>query len=460
MRDFTQGAIAGHLLRTAASVAIGMLAQIAFQLVDLYFVTEIGVAAIAGVNAAGNVVFTMAALTQVLSIGTVSLVAHAIGRSDHADGCLILNQSFVLASVCGLTSMAVILLLAEPYLQMVAADQATADAGIEFIHWVLPGYVMTFPMIVLSSALRGAGIVPQAIFFHTLTVVINAFLAPVLIAGWGTGVALGVKGAGLATSISIVVGFVVFVVYFRFAQRWMALRWALMRPNAKQFGRILAIGVPAGCDLVLYFFYVASVQYVIRDFGAAAQAGFGIGSQVMYLVALPGLAIGFAAGPIAGQNFGAKNSERVRETFGKAALIGSAAMAAAICTLQWGASALVALFNADASAVVEAVMFLQLASWALLAQGLVYTCSGIFQGLGNTVPSLISSATRLAAFTVPVAWMYLRPGFRIEYVWYLSVASVTLQAIVSLWFLHVELRRRSLPNSASLTVKVESAQAG
>ena len=77
------------------------------------------------------------------------------------------------------------------------------------------------------------------------------------------------------------------------------------------------------------------IYYALRDFGAAAQAGFGIGTRVLGLIQMPALAIALAAGPIAGQNFGAGNAARVRETFIKAAVIATAVMIAFTIVAQW-----------------------------------------------------------------------------------------------------------------------------
>jgi putative MATE family efflux protein len=446
VKDFTKGSIVNHILTMATPVAVGMMAQIAYQLIDLYFVTRIGVAATAGVNAAGNVAFIVGALTQVLGIGTGALVAHAVGRQDQTDANVLFNQSMTLSLACAVITMALVYLTIRPYLRSVAADTATINAGTAFILWVLPGYAVMLPMTVLSFALRGCGVVRPTIAFYMLTVIVNAILAPILIAGGGTGVALGVKGAGLATSISVAVGFVVFATYFQRSQRYMTIQGRLMRPQLKQWGRVLTVGLPAGGDIALYFFYTAVVYYAIRNFGAAAQAGFGIGARVLQTILLPGVSIALSVGPIVGQNFGAKNCERVKETFRKTLLMGTAAMMATIVLVQWRPYALVNMFGADAEAIAIAAVFLQLTSWSLVAQGLVTTCSSMFQGLGNTVPSLISSFTRLFAFAVPAVWLSTEPAFRIEHVWYLSVASLMLQAIVSLWLLRVEFRRR-LPST-------------
>jgi putative MATE family efflux protein len=332
-----------------------------------------------------------------------------------------------------------------PYLQSVAADEATISEGAKFMHWVLPGFALMFPMTTIGSALRGTGIVQPTIVIQMLTVVINAILAPILIAGWGTGVPLGVQGAGLASSISIVIGTVLLAVYFHRLEHFVAIKPELMKPLFPQWRRILNIGLPAGGEFALMFVFSAVVYYSIRNFGASAQAGFGIGSRVLQAIMLPAMAIAFAAGPIAGQNYGARNVERVRETFRKAAIIGTGAMILVTIFAQWRPQALVGMFKADQEAINVAALFLQLISWNFVAQGLIFTCSSMFQGLGNTVPSLISSATRVIVFAVPAIWLSTRPDFKIEQVWYLSIGSATLQALVSLTLLRMEFGKRLRP---------------
>jgi len=81
----------------------------------------------------------------------------------------------------------------------------------------------------------------------------------------------------------------------------------------------------------------------------------------------------------------------------------------------------------------------------LVAHGLIYACSSMFQGLGNTKPALLSSGARLIMYGLPLIWLSARPGFRIEQVWYLSIATTTLQAAFSLWLLRLEFRKRLVP---------------
>ena len=82
MRDLTVGSVQSHLFRLALPIAAGMIFQTLYYLVDLYFVAHLGEVAIAGVAAAGNIVFLVVALTQVVSTGTMSLLSQAVGRKD------------------------------------------------------------------------------------------------------------------------------------------------------------------------------------------------------------------------------------------------------------------------------------------------------------------------------------------------------------------------------------------
>ena len=104
MKDLTTGPIHRHILTMAMPMAIGMLVQTLYYLVDLYFVSKIGDAAIAGVGAAGTVTFFVLGLTQMLGVGTVALIAHAVGRKDQPDANLIFIWTVGWKTSCGHSS--------------------------------------------------------------------------------------------------------------------------------------------------------------------------------------------------------------------------------------------------------------------------------------------------------------------------------------------------------------------
>ncbi|MBR1151770.1 MATE family efflux transporter [Bradyrhizobium sp. JYMT SZCCT0428] len=450
MKDLTQGSIVSHILNMAPPILAGMVTIMICQLVDLYFVAGLGEAAIAGVAAAGNLGFLLNGGLQVLGVGTVSLIAHAVGRKDRLDANLVFNQALGLAAVSGLLTWVVGSAFASGYMRMVAADEATVAAGTTYLLWFMPALALQFASRVMGAALSGTGIVRPSMIVQTLAVMINIALAPVLISGWGTGLALGVAGAGLASSLAVVMGVLMMWIYFRRLERYVGFDFAQIRPQLRQWKRILNVGLPAGGEFAIIFLWMGVIFYALRDFGAAAQAGFGIGTRVLGLIQMPALAIAIAAGPIAGQNFGAGNAARVRETFTKAAVVATLVMVTFTILAQWQPGLLLGGFANDPETIAVAILFLQMVSLNLVAQGFTFVSNSMFQGLGNTKPILLSSGARLITYALPVLWLSARPGFRIEYAWYISNATTTLQAALSLWLLHLEFRKRLAPLKSAL----------
>jgi Na+-driven multidrug efflux pump len=92
-----------------------------------------------------------------------------------------------------------------------------------------------------------------------------------------------------------------------------------------------------------------------------------------------------------------------------------------------------------------AIVFLSIISWNFFAMGLVFTCSSLFQGLGHTLPSTLSMGLRLLTFAIPGIWLSRLPGFELRHLWYLSVVTALLQAMVSLALLRREFHLRLEP---------------
>jgi len=453
MKDLTQGSITRLLIGLAVPIAIGMLFQTLYFLVDLYFVSRLGDAAIAGVSSAGTAGFVILALTQMLGVGTVALVAQAAGAKDQAQANLVFNQSVLLSALCGAATLIAGILVTGPYLRAVSADEATARAGIAYLYAYTPGLALQFAVVALGSALRGTGIVRPTMLVQMLTVVVNIVLAPVLIAGWGTQRPLGTAGAGLASSLAIGVGVLLLWIYFVRLEHYVGLSSKLWRPQWATIRRILNIGLPAGGEFFMMFVILGVIYWVIRGFGPAAQAGFGIGGRMMQALFLPVMALAFGATPLAGQNFGARHYERVRATFWHAALLSSVLMLGLTLVCQLRPQLFIQGFSRQPDVVAVGAEYLRIISWNFVATGLIFTCSGLFQALGNTWPSLLSSASRLLTFALPAFWLSTRPGFTLTQVWHLSVATVALQALTSLWLLRREFRRK-LRAAAILPVAV------
>jgi len=441
MRDLTQGTIWRHLVGMALFIGAGLIVQTLYMLIDLYFVARFGKEAVAGVASASSAMFIAMSISQLVSAGALALISHAVGRKDPEDAQLVFEQALSLGLVIGALFLCLGYGLGPWLLRRIAADRATAVNARHYLFTYLPALATMFPSAALGSALRASGVVGMPMMLQSGTVLVNAILAPILVIGLGTGHPFGVIGAGLASSIAAVAGLIGLCVLFNRAQSHMRLHSAL-RPRMDVWKRITAIGLPATGEFALIFITTAVAYWSIRGFGPQAQAGYGIGARVMQAIFLPAMAVAFATGPIAGQNFGARHAQRVRDTFRHAALMGAVIMLALTALCQINPALPVRPFSNDPAVTAVAAEFLRIASWNFVAVGLTFSCSGMFQALGDTRPALISSASRLLTYVVPAVWLAGQPWAALRDFWYLSVASLTVQAVFAVALLRHQLHHK------------------
>ena len=441
MEDLTTGSITRHLLKTTSFMLVTMVFQTLYFLVDLYFVGRLGKEAIAGVGIAGNLTFIVLAITQMLAVGTTTLVSHAVGRKDRERAQLVLSQAILLAIVIGILFFVTMTALRGAYVRTLSPDAVSAERAHEYLSWYTAAMALQFPMVVMGAALRGTGNFKPGMIVQTATVIINIVLVPTLMFGWLTGRPMGVAGAGLATFIAIFVGTVWLSFFFAAATSYFHVRLD-PKPHGRLWGDMLKIGLPAGVEFLLVALYLFVVYTLSRPFGAEAQAGFGIGQRIIQAGFMPVVALGFAVAPVAGQNFGARQPHRVRETFARAATLAAVVMAVFTLLCSVVPEPLIRVFSSDAAVISVGSEYLRIASWSLVASGVVYVNGSMFQAMGNTLPPLVASFTRSLVALVPAIFLVRMAGFQLRWFWWLSVGATVLQLTINMLLLRREFRIR------------------
>jgi putative MATE family efflux protein len=447
MQDLTTGSVTRHLLKTTSFMLVTMVFQTLYFLVDLYWVGRLGKEAVAGVGVAGNLTFVVLALSQMLGVGTTAVVSHAAGRKEHDRAVLLFNQSQVLSIVAGVAFLAVMMTARLPYARTLGADAATVTLAADYLLWFIPAMALQFAMVAMGSALRGTGNFKPGMIVQTATVILNLLLAPILIFGWFTGYPMGVAGAAISTLVAVVVGIIWLATHFLSPSQYLHFRPADWRPQLAIWRSILKIGLPAGAEFALTAVYLFIVYKVCQPFGASAQAGFGIGLRLIQSLFLPVVALGFAVSPVAGQNVGAGKPDRVRSAFRSAIGMAAGLMTVSGLICYFAAAPLMAVFSSDAEVIAVGVEYLRIIAWSFVASGVVFVTSSMFQALGNTIPPLLSSVTRITLVAIPLVLLSRRPDFRLEWIWYLSAVAVTLQMLANVLLLQREMRLRLAPQT-------------
>jgi len=442
VQDLTTGSITRHLLKTASFMLVTMVFQTLYFLIDLYWVGHLGKEAVAAVAIAGNLTFLVLALSQMLGVGTTTLMSHAVGRRDQGYALLAFNQSQLLSAVVGAMFLAAALLLRGSYAATLGADSRTVELAGDYLLWFIPAMALQFAMVSMGAALRGTGNFKPGMIVGTATVILNMILAPILIFGWVTGVPLGVAGAAIASLVAVVVGTLWLALYFVKPSAYLHYLPSRWRPDFPLWGRLLRIGLPAGAEFGLMAAYLFLVYKLSRPFGSGAQAGFGIGLRIIQAGFMPVVALGFAVAPVAGQNFGARLPARVKRTFGVGVLLAASVMALWGLVCFFAATPMLRVFSDDPHVVVVGEEYLRIIAWTFVGSGVIFVSSSMFQAMGNTIPPLGASFARIVVTAIPAVLLARAPGFELRWLWYLSAGTIVLQLVAVLALLRREFRLR------------------
>jgi Na+-driven multidrug efflux pump len=154
------------------------------------------------------------------------------------------------------------------------------------------------------------------------------------------------------------------------------------------------------------------------------------------------VALGFAVAPVAGQNFGAGKADRVRETFQRAVLMAAGVMLFFTLACQIVPESMIRFFSSDPAVVAVGAEYLWIVSWSLVASGVVFVNGSMFQAMGNTIPPLLASFTRIIIVAIPAVVLARMAGFELRWIWWLSVAATILQLAMNLTLLTREFRSK------------------
>lgn len=424
---FADGSVTAHLFKMSLFAGIGLAAQSLYVLIDLFFVAKLGDRAVAAVASAGSLTYFALAGSQVISVGTVALMAHARGARDDVATSRILSQTVLLALVAMAVWLAGGYALIGPLSRLLAPPGRSVQLTFDYLSALLPSLALLFPNAALGSVLRAEGAMGRLISIQTASVLLNAILAPVLIVGLGTGVAFGVWGAGLATTIAsgcATLGIV-----------WLMLaspdhRRSLLpgQLDVKLLRRLLSIGIPSGLELMINFLATTFIYWSLKDLGPSAQGGYGIGARIIMSAAMPATAIAFGAVAVAGQNIGARSFERVRRIW-IATQVGSLLITLPmILFIELYRHHIVASFTSDPRTASLATTYLAIMTLSLIPLAVSGASTSLLQAMGATRASMAISLSRAVVFCTIILLTVKLDLLSWGQAWVISVVSSALHA--------------------------------
>ena len=397
------GPVGPTLLRMAGPMVLGLTAVILINVVDTFYVGQLGTRPLAAMSFTFPVVFLVMSVAMGLGVGMTSVVSRALGENDlervrrlTTHGLLLANTVVVVVALAGLATIG-------PVFRVLGAE---ADL-IEMIKsYMVPWYIgvgfLVIPMVG-NSAIRATGDTKTPSLIMVIAGVVNIGLDPLFIFGLGPFPRLELQGAAIATLIAYSVTFV--ASFWILARRERMLDFARVSGSTllQSWRQQLAVGIPATATNMMIPLAAGVLTRIVAGHGHAAVAAYGVGTRVEALVLIGVSALSTSIAPFAGQNFGARHFNRVSEAFRFCVRSGFVYGVVAAVGLGLGGPALARLFNDDPEVVANVVRYFRIipGTYAVFAAALV--ASAVFNATNHPLRSAFIVGLRLFGLAVPLA---------------------------------------------------------
>ncbi|WP_193164900.1 MATE family efflux transporter [Microbulbifer hainanensis] len=400
-----EGQVAGHLRRLALPMVWGILATMSFNVVDTYFVAQLGNGPLAAMSFTFPVVMVINSLAIGLGAGTSSAVARAYGAGDLQRVRRLVTDASLLALLGALAISVLGLATIRPLFELLGAPEEMLPLIADYmVPWYLGAVFAVVPMVALSSlraignsALTGRIMVAVALF--------NLLLDPLLIFGLFGFPRLELQGAALSTVIARGISFFAALYFLVRREHLMALPSVRLGVVWASWRAVLAVGLPAIATNAIIPMAGGVVVALVAAHGADAVAGLGVALRIEPLALIVFYALSSVVGPFIGQNAGAGKTARMQETVSVLGRFCIGCGFTLALVLYVVGPSLVRLFSDSAPVLAVAVAYLTLVPFSYAGYGFVMSANAAFNGLGRPLPATLISFLRVLGVYLPLAWV-------------------------------------------------------
>ena len=426
------------LIKQAIPASIGILVMSLNMIVDTIFVGQwIGSMAIAAITVVLPIVFLISSIGMGIGIGGSSIISRAFGAKDIKKAYLTFGNQISLTLVLSIFFVSVGILFYKPLLLLFGANGAILDPATSYFNVVLYGVPFLAFAMMGNPVIRAEGNPKFAMYAMILPAISNILLDIIFIKFLG----LGMFGAGLASSISYAVCGLFIFSFFLSTKSELVIKpnyFLLKLSIVKEIIQLGGVTIARQGTISVLMIVLNATLYTYG--GENAIAVYGIINRVMMFALFPVLGVTQGFLPIAGYNYGAKNSERVKEVIKKAILYGSMVATLIFLGIITFPEAIASIFTSDTALIEEtpkALLYVFLATPVITAQ---LIGSAYFQAAGKAMPALLLTLLKQGIFLIPL--VYLLPKFfGLNGVWFSFPIADILATFVTLTFLRLEVRK-------------------
>ncbi len=436
------------LITMSLPMMASMLIQAMYNIVDSIFVSRISENALTAVSLATPLQFLLIALGAGTSVGINAILSKALGSKDNEtankaaqNGIFLAFMSFLLFVIIGLTLVKPFYYSQTKDIVVDSADIALAqknaneiyEYGVQYLSIVLTCSFGIFFQFVFERILTSTGRTLLTMFTQGTGAIINIILDPLFIFGYHGFPEMGVAGAAISTVIGQVSAAVFAMILNIKKNPEISISMKKFRPDGRMIWAIYKIGIPSIIMQAIGSVMNYIMNKILISFTPTAVAVFGIYYKLQSFIFMPIFGLNNGMIPIIAYNFGANRRSRLMKTWKLGWLYATILMLLGTAAFELIPEVLLSLFEATPELLEIAVPALRIIGVHFPVAGFCIVTGTLFQSLGKSVYSMITSIMRQIVVLIPAA-LLLAMLNNVDYVWLAFPIAEVMSAIATIFF--------------------------
>ena len=419
------------LFKYAMPAIIAMTATSLYNIVDsIYIGHGCGALALGALTVAKPFMDICAAFGSLVGVGASSLLAIYLGEKDYDRANRVLGNVIVMNVILSALVMAVGLIWLDPILLAFGASKDTLGYAHDYMEIILYGNILTHIYFGLNALLRSAGHPRFSMMATIVAVVVNIILDPLFIFG----MEMGVRGAALATVISQAVAVVWQLTKFMDKNELVRFHRGIWRLNRHITSRALAIGMSPFLYNIAHCFVVIIINNQLKNFGGdMAIASYGVINRLTFVFAMMVMGLNQGMQPIAGYNYGAKQYDRVLQSFYLTCAYATGVMGIVFVLGEFCPEVVTKMFTHDPVLIAQTIKPMRIICSTMLIIGFQMVAGNLFTSIGKAGRSIFLSLTRQVIYLIPLTlllpMLFADP---LDGVWWAIPVSDALAAVTAI----------------------------
>lgn len=421
------------ILTMSLPAILSMMVQALYNIVDSFYVAQIGEQALTAVSLAFPIQLILIACFVGLGIGINSSISRKLGEGQYKRAVTIAEHGYLLAIILYGLVLLLGVFFVDYFFRWFTDDTSVLEQGIMYARIIL---IFSFGRILAQagmSILQGSGEMIKPMQAQLIGAITNIILDPILIFGWFGLPSMGVKGAAIATVTAQFVSMLfVFITIFR-GDNYLKLDLKNFKYDSKITKGIVLVGLPAAIMQGLVAVMLTGLNKILSNIDETSVAVLGVYYKLQSLIFMPVFGISQGTMPVVGFNFGAKNKTRITEALifaGKMALF---YMTLGLIVFQLLGEQILILFNSNEDMLTIGVVAFRRISLMFPLAAVTIILSTAFQGMGKAHYSMIITFLRQIVILLPISYI-LGHYISLDILWYSFIIAEAFGFILALYF--------------------------